>query len=508
VDRAVETRADRLCATDGTRELTWVQARAQAWRLAGGLSELGVGPGDRVVVQLQNSLEALVTYYALGRLGAVMVPRMTIYREHEVSDAIERTEAKVLIVPGVFRGFDHGAMGRSLKARCPSLGQVVVVGEAPGSALTFHDVATADPYLGPRPAADDLHIVLFTSGTTAKPKGVMHSFNTFVTCAKGLAKRFALTPDDICLMPSPLMHNTGLQNGALIPAVTGCASVLQEVWEPNAGLELINRYKATFSVGATPFVTMMVDAYDPDRHDLSSFRLFACGGAPVPASVVRDAVDVLGCTLMTVFGQTESSLQTITKLDDPVERVASSDGRAPEGTDVAILNDDGQELPSGQEGEICSRGPGVMVGYWRDPQRTKEAFEYGWFHSGDLGRMDADGYVRVTGRKKDIIIRGGTNISPSEIEELLLEHPSVADVTVVGLPDRVLGERACAFVVPASGTSPTLTELTDFLRHKKIAVQKLPERLELRDELPRTATGKVEKYRLRDALIESQMSRA
>jgi non-ribosomal peptide synthetase component E (peptide arylation enzyme) len=193
-------------------------------------------------------------------------------------------------------------------------------------------------------------------------------------------------------------------------------------------------------------------------------------------------------------------LQTITRLDEPVERVASSDGRAPEGTDVALLDEEGRQVRWGEQGEICSRGPGVMVGYWRDPQRTNESFEFGWFHSGDLGRMDQDGYVRVTGRKKAIVIRGGTNISPSEIEELLLEHPAVADVTVVGMADRVLGEKACAFVVPSPGTSPTLSELTDFLREKKIAIQKLPERLELRDELPRTATGKVEKYRLREDL--------
>jgi cyclohexanecarboxylate-CoA ligase len=159
------------------------------------------------------------------------------------------------------------------------------------------------PFTGPLPSPDDLHIILFTSGTTAQPKGVMHTFNTFVTCAKGLAREFALTADDICLMPSPLMHNTGLQNGALIPAITRSTSVLQDVWEPNAGFDLISRYQVTYSCGATPFVTMTVDAYDPKRHDLSSFRLLACGGAP--ASVVRDAVDVLGCTLMTVFGQTE-----------------------------------------------------------------------------------------------------------------------------------------------------------------------------------------------------------
>jgi non-ribosomal peptide synthetase component E (peptide arylation enzyme) len=501
VRRNAEHDPDGLCVADGRRVLTFSDALDVSERLAGSLAALGIGRGDRVVVQLPNWWEAVASYYAIARLGAVFVPRMAIYRESEIRDVAGRSEAKAIIVPDTFRRFDHASMAMSVREQVDSVRHVVVAGTPPDGALRLADLLEGAPYDGPLPRPGDLHVILFTSGTTSCPKGAQHSFNTFSACARTMRLGLGVGSADRCLMPSPVMHNTGLNSGVLLPALIGAGTVLQDIWEADAAMELIRRYGCTFSIGATPFVTMMLDAHDPARHDLSSMRVFCCGGAPVPASVVRDAVDRLGFELVTCFGQSECSAYTMTRLSDSVERVASSDGAATIGNEITILGDYGDPVPTGQEGEICCRGAQIMLGYLGEPELTAQAIDAnGFCHSGDLGRMDSDGYVRVTGRKKDIIIRGGTNITPLEIEELLLEHPKVAGVAVVGYPDRRLGERVCAVVVAAAGEKPTLAELVQFLEAKRIARQKLPERLEFVDELPFTATGKVEKFMLREMI--------
>jgi len=487
-----------LCAADGHVEITFAEARDRAWSLAGGLARRGIGPGDRVVVQIPNVVDAVVTHYAIARLGAVCVPRMPIYRRREVMDTVLRTDAKALIVADRHRGFDHASMALEIAEQIPSLTTVVVLGEAPPGGVAYASLLAGEPYTGPGPTADDVHVILFTSGSTADPKGVVHSFNTLASCARGLNLVLGHDTTHRAFVPSPVMHQTGINAGLLSAALGGFAVVLQPVWEPARALELISRYGCTHSNGATPFVKMLADAYRPAEHDLSRFRMFGCGGAPIPPAVVHLAQDVLGCQLVAVYGQTESCLQTITRLDDPVERVASSDGRAVPGMRITLLDDDGNPVRGGEEGEICSRGPSVMLGYWRDERATSATFDQdGWLHSGDLGRMDADGYLRVTGRKKDIIIRGGVKIAAREIEELLLEHPAITDVAVVAMPDARLGERICAYVVPADGPEPVLSEISAYLKTHGVAMQKLPERVEVIQALPRTVTGKIEKFRLR-----------
>lgn len=500
VDKNASENPDGLCVAGDGRTLTFKQARDESVALAGGLSRLGIGTGDAVVVQLPNVVEAVVVFYALARIGAICVPRMMIYRESEVFDAASRTDAKAIITAGVHRRFDHAEMALEVAGRVDTVETVVTLGSDREGTTPYAELISGTPYEGPDASPDDDFIIIFTSGTTSAPKGALHNFNTLVACARGLNNMMELTTSSRCFTPSPIMHNTGLNAGVMSPCLKGFGTVLQDQWDAEVALNLVSELKCTHTMSATPFATMMVAAFDPAVHDMSSFKVFGCGGAPVPASVVRDVNRVLGCRMTTIYGQSENGLQTITRANDPIERITSSDGKAVPSTDVLMLDLDGNVVGPGQEGEICSRGPGVMLEYWRDAERTAETFTPdGYLRSGDIGKMDDDGYVRITGRVKDMINRGGVKIAPLEIEEVLLEHPGVREVAVIGSPDPTLGERVCAFVVPVSDANvPTLDDLVTFMRTRRLAIQKLPERLEIRTELPKTVTGKIEKFRLRN----------
>jgi len=506
VDRNAEISPSELGIADETTELTFAECRDQAWALAGSLAAMGLDDESVVSIQLPNVVEAVITYYALCRLGCVIVPRMMIYRESELRDAIDRTNANTFITVDNHRAFDHGAMALNLAQLCPSLQHVVLLGDAPtGTSSLEVLIETGDPYDGLLPPPDDDQIIIFTSGTTALPKGALHSFNSHSATARVLNLEMELKVGDRCFMPSPVMHNTGLNAGVISPCIGGFGTVLQDAWDAEVAIELVARFGCTHTMGATPFATMMADASESGGHDISGFRMFGCGGAPIPAAVVHRAEDALGIKMLAIFGQSEFGVETMTKLTDPVERVAASDGCAVAFNDVRILDDGGNELQPGEEGEICSWGPMVMLDYWQDPERTAEVFTSdGHFRSGDLGRMDADGYIRVTGRKKELVNRGGVKIAPREIEDILITHPDIADAAVIGMPDERLGERICAFIVPAVGAEPTFEIVTEHVRAQGVAIQKLPERVELIDELPRTATGKVEKFRLRE-LLEHQL---
>jgi cyclohexanecarboxylate-CoA ligase/acyl-CoA synthetase len=507
------TDGDRVAATDGYSTLTWRELHEQAYRLAGKLRGLGIDPGDRVQAQMPSWNEFVVLYAALARIGAVLVPTMPIYRWDEVRYAINHGEAKISVVCGTYRRFDYHQMIKDVRPDCPTLTHVITVrAEAGEGESRFEDlvagtgVPSADE-LGPYPDADAPHAIIYTSGTESRPKGCFHTFNTFGYTVYSLgADVMGLGPDDVMFMPSPITHATGLAMGVTTPIVLGCGMHLMDTWEPNAGLDRIRDFGCTAAMAATPFVRMAIDTHDVEKHDLSKLRVWVSAGAPIPPSLLSDWKDTFAhCALLPVYGRSEGLLVTSCRKDDDESKVLGSDGKALPGVVLRIYDDDGKEVAAGEEGEICHGGPGLMLGYWRDPERTAQAIDPdGVSHSGDLGRVDAEGYLRVTGRIKDLIIRGGTNISAGEVEDHLLTHPKVKNVAVVGMPDRVLGERACAFVVPAEGEPPTFEELTGYLKNeRKIAVVKLPERLELIDELPMTATGKIQKFVLRDKLIES-----
>jgi cyclohexanecarboxylate-CoA ligase/acyl-CoA synthetase len=491
--------------SDGHSTYTYGEFRDAAWNLAVGLQQLGAGPGDRVAVQLPNWNEYFLVYAACARLGVVMIPVVPVYREGEVGFIVSNADAVGLVTTGEFRGFDAPAMAASIAETTPSLKfRIVVRGEANEGAHTL-DQLLATPHdasvLPPMPSADDRHLILYSSGTESRPKGCLHTWNSSSFLPKQAVIALGMTRDDVMFMPSPVTHALGLTLGVMAPTVAGAAVHLLDVFDPAVALERIDEHGCTGTASPAPFIRMMLDALDPAEHDVSTLRTWLSAGAPIAGSLVAEAADRLaGCRVVSAYGSSEVMMATVCKPEDSVERVATSDGTAVPGVELRIVDLAEREVAAGEDGEIRYRGPGRLLEYWNDPGLTAAATDAeGWWRTGDLGRLDDEGYLRVTGRLKDIIIRGGFNISARQVEEALLEHPAIANIAVVGLPDEQLGEKACAVVQLREGASITLEEMKEHLTvTHKLAVWKVPERIELVSEYPVTATGKIQKFQLRD----------
>jgi acyl-CoA synthetase (AMP-forming)/AMP-acid ligase II len=505
LDKQADQRPHKVFLSDATTSYTFSQLRDAARRLAAGLERIGIGRGDRVAVQLPNWTEFAVISVALSRLGAIMVPIMPIYRQDDVRFIAETAGIKAAFTPAEFRHFDHARMFVDLAASGTTLQTVIVVrGESvPGGALGYDDVLAgpgAEP-TGPGAGPDEPFVIVFSSGTTSRPKGCLHTFNTYCAGARLLGQVWRYTADDIQFGPSPVTHTTGLVTSILMPLIHGAGSHLMEVWEPREGLERIAKFHCTAAVTATTFLQTMVRVYDPDQHDASSLRFWTSAGAPIPGSFVEEARKAFpGLQVLSLYGRSENLVTTTCTVDDPPERSVMSDGKAAPGQDVRIVDSHGKEVPRGTEGDIAFRGAMNLLEYINQPEATAEMFTPdGFSKSGDLGVMDADGYVRVTGRVKDIVIRGGLNISVRQVEDLLSAHPAVNAAAVVGMPDEVLGERVCCYLVPMPEAEPlTVPQIRDYLLAAGLAIQKVPERLEIVTALPMTATGKVRKNLLRE----------
>ena len=491
--------------SDGVGELTYGEFRAQAWNLAAALAERGVKPGDRVAVQLPNWDEFFLIYAACARLGAVMIPIVVVYRAGEVGFIVENSGAVALITCGEFRRFDHAAMAREVAASSSSLlFRVVVRGDPADGALSFAELLGTDCDAGVLPglpSADDPHLILYTSGTESRPKGCLHTWNSSSFLPRHAVSALKMDRSDVMFMPAPVTHALGLTLGVMAATLAGASVHVLDVFDPVTALQRIGKYQCTGTASPAPFIRMLLDAYDPTAHDVTRLRFWLTAGAPIPAALVDEATNTFGgCRVVSAYGSSEVMMATVCRPEDPVERVASSDGRPVPGVEIRIVGEDGRPAAIGVDGEIRYRGPGRLLEYWRRPDLTAEATDdEGWWCTGDVGRLDEDGYLRVTGRIKDIIIRGGFNISAREVEEALLAHPKIANVSVVGIPDPVVGERACAAIVTRGPIDITLGELRDHLTNKsKLAIWKAPERVEFLSEMPVTATGKIQKFVLRE----------
>ncbi|MDT4929717.1 MAG: cyclohexanecarboxylate-CoA ligase [Pseudonocardiales bacterium] len=484
LDRAGE-RPGASCVHDRGRWWSNEQLVAMVGGMQHRLRSAGVRPGDVVSMQLPNWLEAAVTVHAVWGLGAVLNPITPIYRGGELTAIFADCRPRAVVVPDSFRGTEYSTMARDSLSAAGVTADLVVLN---AGGYDEHAFASADP-VEARCGPDDIGVLMYTSGTTGSPKGVLHSHRTLLYEAGSIAARFGNRPERV-FMPSPLTHITGLVFGVLMPLLTGGDLVLMDVWDAAAAAGLIEAHGCTASVGATPFLSGLLDAYRA-RRSRCALDWFVCGGADVPPSLIRESREVMKTVTVRAYGLTEMPTVTCGAPEDEVFVASETDGR-PVGPSLVRL-----ATECGAVGELEVSGPELFLGY-ADPADNSAAFTPdGWFRTGDLASIGPDGAVTIVGRSKDIIVRGGENISAKEVEDLLIADPAVSDVSVVGVPDPVLGERACAVVVPTA-EPVELAHLVTRLEQARIAKQKFPEFVLLVDELPRTPSGKIQKFVLRE----------
>jgi len=511
LQRHARERSDKLAIVDRRWRLTYAELDRLAHRVACGLLQLGLGPGDVISIQLPNWAEWLIVHCAATRIGAVTNSIGAVYREREVGYILDLAGTSLMVIPDAFRGFSYTGMLAGLRPKLPRLRDVLVVGDdVPGgtrSFRTFLDTPWEERYSARdlaalRPDPNAVTTLMFTSGTEANPKGVMHTHNTLGVGTRQAYETFDLGSGDVVFMASPIGHITAVLIAARLPVTYGLTTVWQDHWNADAAVELIAREGCTFTLSATPFLHGLVHARNANRDTLRTFRLFACGGAPVPRELIRQAEDEHGLRVAACYGSSEALVNSVTTFEAPAAKRYGADGRILADVEARLVDPDtGAPRAPGEEGELQVRTPGLFAGYYRDPARTAAVVgEDRWYSTGDLCTLDAENYLTVVGRKTDMIIRGGANISAREIEELLFAHPKVASVACVAMPDPVLVERVCAFVICAPGEPLTFDEMIAFLREQRIAAWKLPERLEIRDAFPMTPSGKIQKYRLREEI--------
>jgi fatty-acyl-CoA synthase len=529
LDRAAERDPARPAVVCKGRRLTYGEWRERAEALARGLLALGLGPGDHVVVWMPNSLEWNVVNLAVAKVGAVTVTCNSRYKAFEVEYLLQQSDARALVMMDRFEaaGIDYGeileavvpevrerAEGRLRSARFPELRHVIVYGDARGLGCLDPDEVVRR---GAAVAADRLAAIgippeapaamLYTSGTTGAPKGCLLSHGNFWYKAREYLDLHGWTAEDRCLVAVPYFHIFGALGCIAANALAASTQVVMDVFEPEAAMRLIQDERVTiFSGVPTMFITILGHPQFKG-YDLRSLRTGTIGAAPVPMEMMRRILDRergLGMDATVVYGLTEATGGThFTRLGDPIDKRVATVGRVtPEMVDRIVDPQTGRECAPGEEGEVCVRGPSLMLGYYKRPEATADKVRDGWLHTGDMGIKDADGYLRITGRLTDMIIVGGFNTYPAEIENFYLRHPAILDVSIVGVPDPVLGEVVMAFVIPRAGHTLTADEVIAFARGQ-IANFKVPRRVEIVADFPLTGSGKVQKFKQRAWAIET-----
>jgi acyl-coenzyme A synthetase/AMP-(fatty) acid ligase len=487
----------------GQRTRSYADLALDAAKVAAALTAGGVCAGGVVSVQLPNTYDAVVVAVAVNALGAVINPLLPNYRGHELRHVFRTAHPQAVVTPAIYRDYDHLALIAEVAAETNVRPLHLVADAEIGGDVRLRDIlATSDapdlPIGGTGDMASAVSELIFTSGTEATPKAIMHTEETANFAVRATFEDLGVASGDVVWMPSPVGHSTGFNYGIRAALYHGLPLVLQDRWNADEARALIAAHGCSYTLAATTFLDDLVSACESAGTTLPSLTHFGCGGAPVPASLV-DRAEAVGIRVLRLYGSTEVLCATWNRRDSPLDKRRSTDGFALQHTDIEVRDEDGRTLTAaGAEpvtGELHTRGPNTSVGFFADPERTAATYlSGGWVKSGDLVRLDADGYLTVVGRKKEIIIRGGINIAPREIEDLISTLPEVRQVAVVGVPDDRLGERCCACVVLHDGQHLDFPQLVERLRATGMATYKLPERLEILAALPTTASGKVQKH--------------
>ncbi|MCK4600467.1 long-chain-fatty-acid--CoA ligase [Candidatus Bipolaricaulota bacterium] len=499
-------------------KISYQELNERVNQLARGLIELGVQKGEKVGLWMPNGPKWVIAYFAIARIGAVVVPMNTRYKSHEVYYILQNSEATTLFIADTFVGIDYRKMIGEVRENLPGLKHIIISGKKGSDMHTFDEVVALgvlhleDKKIDKREAIcnpRDNVFILYTSGTTGNPKGAMLSHHNIAENARQVTQVLHTSEKDTFLLAVPFFHCFGCVMGIMGAITWGASLVPMSVFKAKEALELIEEEEVSILYGVPTMFVLELEEYrkgkdDGSQYDVSSLRTGIMAGAPCPVEVMRGTMEEFGCNVSIAYGLTEASpVITMTRFDDSLERRVETVGKALPGIEVKITDDDRWSLPPGEMGELTCRGYNVMLGYYKMPGKTAEVIdEEGWLYSGDLATVDEEGYVKIVGRKKDMLITGGFNVYPAEIEEYLFTHPKVQNVSVVGVPDEVMGEVAIAHIIPREGMTIDPQEIVGYCMGK-IANFKVPRYVEIMDEFPMTQSGKIQKFRLREVAKEA-----
>ena len=503
-NESVSKYGDKLFVTDDIgRSRSYAQLDSEADAVAAHMEGCGISLGDVVSFQITPRYEFLAVLFGCIKLGAVPAPLGMCFVGDELTRLLEKLGSKMHFSVSSYRGQDTASGVLALRESYDSRLKLVFIDGRHEGAGCFANIISAGgtPTHYSMAGSDDVALILCTSGTTKGSKAALYTHNNVIFSEEVFNKAYSLTEEDTIFMPAPLNHATGLHHGIISPMLRGGRVVLQERFDCKAAVELMNREKCTYSMGATPFIYDLLRSLEESGKSIPSLKFYISGGAPVPRALVRKAYKLHNIFVCECYGSTESVPHVGVRPAECLENDGVSAGRAMDGIEVRIVDENRRPLPPGVKGEEASRGPNMFAGYLGAPELTDESLDdEGWFYSGDLAVMDEKGNVSIVGRIKDMIIRGGENLNSNLINDNLEGCPGVFDHAVIGAPDERLGERICAFVVTKNGAEVSKESIVEYLRHKRVQKRLWPERVETIDEIPRTESGKVKKNLLSDEL--------